>query len=348
MTNVRLAVVGSGFGLYGLLPAFQQIPGCVITGISGRSSERMVDYCRETSVPRIYQDWHGLIEESKPDAIAVAVVPKYQPEVIMYALQRGISVFAEKPLAIGVEQAEQLLACARKSGLPNMVDFIFPEIPEWREVKRLLKENAIGQVTHVTVNWSFLSHHIKNRLDTWKSNPEEGGGALAYYFSHVFHNLEFFLGRIQTLHCHLNYSPLSLGKGETVVSMVVRWESGCTGNIVLNCGSVGLNKHVWEFQGQEGDLVLQNMRRSISNGFELVRHESNGERIVIAPAKPIPLSTEDERVRLVKSLGERFIAWHLGGEHSKPDFEDAVRVQQLISYAIDSANTTRQGGTNGW
>lgn len=31
--EVRLAVIGSGFGLYGLLPAFQQIPGCVITGV---------------------------------------------------------------------------------------------------------------------------------------------------------------------------------------------------------------------------------------------------------------------------------------------------------------------------
>src|SRR3990172_4617124 len=189
--KVRLGVVGSGFGLYGLLPAFQKIPECVITGIAGRSSKRMVDYCRETSVPRIYPDWRGLIEDTKPDAIAVAVVPKYQPEIIVYALQRGISVFAEKPLAIGLEQAEQLQACARKSGLPNMVDYIFPEIPEWREVKRLLEENAIGQVAQVTVNWSFMSHDIQNRLNTWKLNPEEGGGALAYYFSHVFYNLEF-------------------------------------------------------------------------------------------------------------------------------------------------------------
>lgn len=337
--KVRLAVVGSGFGLYGLLPAFQQIPECVITGIYGRSSERMVDYCRKTSVPRIFQDWRELIEESKPDAIAVAVVPKYQYEVIMYALRRGISVFAEKPLAIDLEQAEQLLMCAQKSGLPNMVDFIFPEIPEWKNAKKLLKENAIGKIIHVNVNWSFLSYDIKKSLHTWKSNPEEGGGALAYYFSHVFYNLEFFLGKIQTLHCNLNYSPISLGKGETVVSMVVRWESGCTGNIVLNCGSVGLNKHVLEFQGQEGDLVLQNMMRSTGIGFELIHYNSNGERSIIAPPRSEPLSAEDERVRLVKSLGERFIAWHQGGGPSKPDFEDAVRVQQLIKCARDSANS---------
>ena len=337
--KVRLAVVGSGFGLYGLLPAFQQIPECVITGICGKNSERMIDYCRKTSVPKIFQDWRELIEESKPDAVAVAVIPRYQYEIIMYALQRGISVFAEKPLAINIEQAEQLLMCVRKNGLPNMVDFIFPEIPEWKSCAKLLKENAIGKVIQVTINWSFLSYDIKNQLNTWKSNPQEGGGAMAFYFSHIFYNLEFFLGKIQTLHCNLNYSPTSLGKGETVVSMVVRWESGCTGNIVLNCGSVGLNKHVWEFQGQKGELVLQNMTRTIGIGFELIHHNSNGERSIIAPVRSEPLSAEDERVRLVKSLGERFIAWHQGDVPSKPDFGDAVRVQQLIKCAIDSANS---------
>lgn len=339
--KVRVAVVGSGFGLYGLLPAFQQIPECVITGICGKSSGRMIDYCRKTSVPRNFQNWRELIQESKPEAVAIAVIPRYQYEIIKYALERGISVFAEKPFTITLKKAEHLLRYAQKSGLPNMVDFIFPEIPAWKNCMKLLKENAIGKITHVTVNWSFLSYEIKNQLNTWKSNPEEGGGALAYYFSHVFYNLEFFLGKIQTLHCNLNYSPISLGKGETIVSMIVRWKSGCTGNIVLNCSSVGLNKHVWEFQGQKGSLVLQNMIHTTGFGFRLIHYNSEGERIVIASSKSKPAPQEDERVQLVKSLAQRFIAWHKDSIPSKPDFEDAVRVQQLIKYAIDSANSKK-------
>jgi len=335
--EVRLAVIGSGFGLYGLLPAFQQIPGCVITGICGKSSQRMVDYCRKTSVSVISQDWRELIENSKPDAIAIAVIPKYQYEIAMYALQRGISVFAEKPFAVNLEQAEDLLLCARKSGRPNMVDFIFSEIPEWINLKKLLDENTIGTVNQVTVNWSFLSYDIKNRLNTWKLDPKEGGGALSFYFCHIFYCLEFFLGRIKTLRCDFNHSPNSLGMGEAVVSMVVRWESGCTGNIVLNCGSVGRCKHVWEFQGERGDLVLQNMTRSAAIGFEIIHYNSNGEPVGIPCPRIEPVSDEDERVRLVRTLGTRFIAWHNGGPPSKPDFEDGVRVQQLIKCAMESA-----------
>ena len=79
--------------------------------------------------------------------------------------------------------------------------------------------------------------------------------------------------------------------------------------------------------------------RTIGIGFELIHYNLNGERSIIAPAMSEPISEEDERVRLVKSLGKRFIAWHQGGMPSKPDFEDAVRVQQLIKRAIDSADS---------
>jgi predicted dehydrogenase len=259
----------------------------------------------------------------------------------MYALQRGISVFAEKPLTVNLEQAEELLSYARKVGRPNMVDFIFPEIPEWIKVKNLLDENFLGKVIHVTVNWSFLSYDIKNQINTWKSDPDEGGGALSFYFSHFLYNFEFFMGKIKTLHCDLNYSPNNLGKGETVVSMIVHWESGCTGTIVLNCGAVGLTKHVWEFQGEKGDLVLQNMTRSVSNGFEILYYNSNGEKSVIFVPKEESLLDEDERVRLVRSLGRRFITWHTQGISSKPNFEDALRVQQLIKLAKDSASSRK-------
>ena len=45
--------------------------------------------------------------------------------------------------------------------LPNMVDFIFPEILEWYEAKNIIEDNEFGPITNVDVNWSFLSHDLK-------------------------------------------------------------------------------------------------------------------------------------------------------------------------------------------
>lgn len=77
--KTRVAVVGSGFGLYGVLPAFQRIPECEVAGIFGESSERLLNYCGRTGVP-FFSDWRAMLEQCRPEAVAVAVIPRHQPE----------------------------------------------------------------------------------------------------------------------------------------------------------------------------------------------------------------------------------------------------------------------------
>jgi predicted dehydrogenase len=330
--KVKLAVIGSGFGLYGLLPAFQRIPFCEVIGICGKSTDRLVNYCRKTSV-NVYSNWEEMLDKRRPDAIAVAVVPKYQYEIIKYAFKRGISVFAEKPLCVNLDQAKDILECARKSKLAHMVDFLFPEMPQWKKAKELLDQDNIGKVIQVTVNWSFLSHELKNNLKTWKSNPDEGGGALSFYFCHVLYNLELFLGKIENLYCKLSYSSRGLTEEETGVSLAVKFQSACTGNITFNCFSPEENKHSWEFQGERGSLTLENLTKSFSKGFELVRYHESGEKERLT-ANSIEFDPVlDERVYLIQSLGERFINWCAGGSTARPNFEDGFRVQQVIDCA---------------
>ena len=333
--KVRLAVVGSGFGLYGLLPAFQQIPACSVVGLSGQPTERVLAYCRQTSVPH-FPHWREMLEQTQPDAIAVAVVPRHQYEVVKSALQQGIAVFAEKPLAHDLGAARELLDLAQAGQHAHMIDFLYPEIPAWRRTRELLAQDAIGRVQQVTVNWNFLSHDLRLRINSWKTDAAAGGGALAFYFSHAFYNLEFLVGRIETLYCQLNQSPASLGGGETVVNLLAGLANGGTANIALNCGAFSGNRQRWEFHGTRGALVLENSTSTWARGFELARFDDAGNQL----SEPIPeLLVDpvlDERVGLVKSVGERFVNWCANGTPARPDFTDGVRVQELIASAKES------------
>ena len=330
--KTRVAVVGSGFGLYGVLPAFQRIPACAVAGLCGRSSERLLRYCQETAVP-VFHDWRVTLEECRPDAIAVAVIPRHQHEILACALERGIAVFAEKPLAVNVAQATPLLAQARAKKVANMVDFLFPEIPEWSRARQLLEEGAIGRALHLKMNWRFLGHEIKNQIQSWRTRPEEGGGALSFYFSHVFYSLELFLGRIRTLRCGLVYTPAAPGAGETGVNLAVEFENGCAGEITFDCAHPGGHEHAWEFQGEAGSLTLEKTSASFTRGFELTRCSKNGpvEKISVHPLPFDPSLYEN--VALVESLAGRFLRWQREGVPARPDFSDGLRVQQLIELA---------------
>ena len=338
--KTRVAVIGSGFGLYGLLPAFQRVADCSVAGISGIITDRLANYCQKNFVD-VYPDWRDMIDRAKPDAIAVAVIPKYQPEIVLYALERGISVFAEKPLAVNLDQARQLLERARERKVAHMIDFIFPEIPEWKKARELLDEGGIGKPIHLSMTWNFISYDLRNNVNSWKTNDQDGGGALAFYFSHVFYNIEYFLGPIRNLYCNLNYSAKSANSGESIVNLLLKFQSGCTASILLSCSSMGPNRHEWEFQGEAGTLIVTNPTKGFARGFELWHYvePACGKQIALEQSPVDPAL--DERVCLVASLGKRFVAWCQLNKVSKPDFEDGFRVQQLIDLARVSFKENR-------
>ncbi|MGA2556461.1 MAG: Gfo/Idh/MocA family oxidoreductase [Verrucomicrobiota bacterium] len=330
--KTRMAVAGSGFGLYGVLPAFQRIAECEVAGIFGERSERLLNYCGRTGVA-FFSDWRAMLEECRPEAIAVAVIPRHQQEILACAIERGISVFAEKPLAMDAGQARELLERARAKRVAHVMDFLFPEIPEWGRARELLEGGAIGRVRNCKMKWRFLSHDIRNRMEGWKTRPEEGGGALSFYFSHVFYNLEFLLGRMRRLRCGLVYQPETPGAGETGVRLEAEFASGCAGEVIFDCAFGGGHEHAWEFQGEAGWLALEKTSASFTRGFELRRRPKSGptERVAV---KPLECDASlDERVALVQSLGERFLRWQRAGVPARPDFSDGLRVQRLIELA---------------
>ena len=62
----KIAIVGSGFGMYCLLPAFSRVKDCKIVGISGKNSERMTEFCKKFDVKH-YSNWKEMIVQEKPD-----------------------------------------------------------------------------------------------------------------------------------------------------------------------------------------------------------------------------------------------------------------------------------------
>ena len=115
--NTKVAIVGSGFGMYGLLPSFSRVKGCKVISICGKNSERMLDYCKKLGLNR-YTDWKEMLQKEKPDAVAIAVIPKHQYEIAKCALENGIAVFAEKPLTASLHNSSELNKLAKKKACP--------------------------------------------------------------------------------------------------------------------------------------------------------------------------------------------------------------------------------------
>ena len=338
--NTKVAIVGSGFGMYGLLPAFSRIKECKVVSICGKNSEMMLNNCKKLGLNR-YTDWREMLQKEKPDAVAIAVIPSHQYEIAIYALENGMAVFAEKPLTTSFDTSLELNKLAKKKRLPNMLDFLFPEIPEWHAAKKAIENGLIGEILKVNVDWTFLSYDLMNHIKSWKTDVKQGGGALSFYFSHVFYYLEYFLGRIKNIECNFSSSEKSLNKGETGTDMTISFENGCVGNAHMDISNTDQQKHKVEFHAEGKTMILQNFDSNFVDNFELILNTSKG----IEKIKPDMLldssydESEDPRVKVIKPIAERFINWCNTGNTAKPDFEDGLRVQELIKMArISNSN----------
>lgn len=332
--NKKVAIIGSGFGMYGLLPAFALTDGCKVVSICAEKSKRLLNCCNRFAVKKIYSDWKEMLQKEKPDALGIAVIPKHQYEIAKYALENEISVFAEKPLTTSLDTSLKLYELAKKNNLANMIDFIFPEIPEWILAKNVIYDETIGKILNISVDWKFFSYDLKNSIKSWKTDINEGGGALSFFFPHVFYYLENFIGKIKTLECVLSASEKSLNHGDSIINMAILFENGCTGNARMNISFVGPQKHSIEFQGEKGTLVLQNNSGSPIDNFKLTIHTESETKEVLANKFPsLPYNDLDPRVRVIKPIAGRFIKWCNNGDISKPNFQDGARVQELIELA---------------
>lgn len=324
----RIGIIGSGFGLYGLLPAFNSIKGCEVVSICGKKTERLLKYCESIGLTKIYTHWEEMLENEKLDAVAIAVVPRVQYKIAKTAIKKGFHIFAEKPLAASLKDAEDLFTLAKKKKIVTAVDFIFPEIEEWKKAKELIDKKTYGELKQIKLKWNFLSYDIKNGIQTWKTSVEDGGGALSFYMSHSLNYLEYFGGQIVKTKSIFTYSKESKNGAEVGVDMLLRFKNKISGTVNFRCDAPDENTHKISFVCEKETIVLES-NKGVTQNFSLQVFDKKGPKIIIVKKDEIK-EGEDERVLIVKKLATRFIDGCKKGKQVSPSFAEGVRVQRLI------------------
>jgi len=96
-----------------------------------------------------YTDYRQMVERTHPDLVAVVVPTHLHCEVTSYALDQGINVLIEKPMARTIEEAAALLQLARLRGAKIAIGHIERFNPAIVELKRQLLYGALGQMFHM-------------------------------------------------------------------------------------------------------------------------------------------------------------------------------------------------------
>jgi predicted dehydrogenase len=127
------------------------------------------------------------------------------------ALERGFHVACDKPLAISVEQAEELERLTRKTGLRFLVTHNYTGYPMVREARNLARSGQLGELRKVYVE--YLQGWLSDKLEatgqkqaSWRTDPAKNGpcGAMGDIGTHAANLVEHVTGsRIDSLYAQL-------------------------------------------------------------------------------------------------------------------------------------------------
>jgi predicted dehydrogenase len=231
MSKLKGAIVGLGkmglshAAIVGAHPDVDTLAVC-------DTSSLVLNAFKKFSTVKTYTDFQKMINETAPDFVVIATPTKYHYPMVKLALEKDVHVFCEKPFTLIASQGKELMELAKLKGLVNQIGYHNQFIGTFIELKRLLAHNVLGKLVHFSGE-AYGPVVIKEKGSTWRSSPEEGGGCLLDYASHVINLIQEVIGRPDRIYGTLLKSIYSKGVEDAVYSLL-KLQNGLTGTLLVN------------------------------------------------------------------------------------------------------------------
>ncbi|MCJ7548347.1 MAG: Gfo/Idh/MocA family oxidoreductase [Anaerolineae bacterium] len=360
MTDGVLEVGVIGFGwhaAYAHMPAFRDVERAEIVAISRRSADRLALAQKEFGVPHAYTDWREMLDQVTLDAVVVCTPQNAHVEPTVAALERGLHVLVEKPMALTSEDAQAMVRAAEKAGRVLMVGYNGRGLPSWRAAKRVLAAGTIGPIRQIDVAYSLdnrvwqdmrPSESLRGWIDSsafakayvgdlmhrehWRHDTAVSGGTLVDVGTHVM-DLMLWLAGAPPTQVVAFAQPLGGGRA-SVVSAQARLANGATLSLTFNDNVAEGDD--FAFRG-EGRLTAYGDRGQLTadwTGFMITEAEEmwvkhDGVREKVAP--------EGEKV----TRAAAFVATVLDGA---PNIAPAHEAAQVVALSEAIHRSAEQGG----
>jgi len=351
MKKIRIAVIGVGVMGSMHVEDIIQLEDTELAAVCDIDKGRADHFAGNYGVPAYY-DHHDLLVKTDLDAVLIATPHYDHPPIAMDAFKRGIHVMTEKPIAVHVKAAQEMIAAYHKARevTPHLVfGVMFQQRTYgfWKKVKSLIEEGELGRLiraTWIITDWFRTQSYYDNGgwRATWKG---EGGGVLLNQCPHNLDLYQWFVGmpvRVAGFAAIGKYHNIEV---EDEVTGYLEYENGMVGHIITSTAeSPGTNR--LEIVGENGKLLFEDHKltfyRNRYSMFDQIRNAASGYEIVENWAIDVPyrhhsqighrLMTENFANAILK--GEKLIAPAEEGLYSLT-LGNAIMLSSFLGHPVD-------------
>ena len=216
-------ICGSGFGLYGYLPAIYKFSSKIYLN---KKYQKKFYSRNELASYESKIIWYNKIEKIiyKINYLIIAKRPIDQIKIIKLILKNKNQIhhiFLEKPIAISPKKSLSIIETFYKKKINYSIGFFFEYLKWYKLIKKVLDHSK--KKNNIYIKWD-----IKNKsdeLNNWKYNSKNGGGLIRYYGIHfikLFSDLNF--NKIKINRLTNNYWKFSIeDKKNNIINVFLKY-----------------------------------------------------------------------------------------------------------------------------
>lgn len=179
MSQPKYNVVVVGVGKRGMHHAttFQANPRFKVVGLCDIDTTKLQSAAAQLGNPLTSADAAELLEKTQPDVFCLTTMPNIRYSMIKLAVEAGVKLIAyEKPIALSLTEARQIMELVRKSGVKTVVSHQHRYGSHYQKVKEIIASGVIGRVHtvygHATGWMLHMMTHLIDYMRWYNDNAE--------------------------------------------------------------------------------------------------------------------------------------------------------------------------------
>lgn len=345
--KARIGIIGAGtVARDNQIPAFLKCDDAEVIAVFDRHIERAQALCQRYGIPKAYSVLEDLLNDEDIDCVSICTGNVSHESLVIAAAKAGKNILCEKPMAISVQEAENMKKAVEESGVTFMMAFVNRFRQESIIISELLEQQRFGQIYHARCGWV----RRRGTPSGWFTDKSKsGGGAVLDIGVHVIDLTWYLMGRPRPVsvsgvtHRQIGAYETRSVKGwaaagakngvfdnEEAATALIRFENGASMSVDIS----------WAINGKEEKMFskIYGTRGGASFRPIEIYGEENG---FLTDTVPV-LVPEDSWQPAFERETAHFAHCVLTGEKPRPSLEDGLTVQRMLNAIYDSAALGRE------
>jgi len=176
LNKIKVGIIGAGGIAWYHIKGYQKLDNVELVALCDVDANRVTKLGDEFNIKGRFTDYQEMLRSIELDAVSICTPNRYHSEISTAALEAGVNVLCEKPMAMNAREAEQMVKAQKKSDRVLMIAHHFRFREDVKVLKRAIDSGDLGNIYHIHTAW--LRRNGIPGFGSWFTTKSLAGGGV--------------------------------------------------------------------------------------------------------------------------------------------------------------------------